>query len=201
MGLPVTGGSCTATFMRITRTVTRDGSLLPRALDVIRRVPDKAWTHGDHDVLHPRVAYTRAFSKVALAWQEIMPALATLSAEMRFDGVTPNVAPVEIKYGNLLHALYEHIEACYAVIRCIAPPTGKPAKWHQQAVRAQKIPGAKTFDDYVIAYRALCALISDPPPAQAPRSTVARTCVGFCWPGPRPGTSPDSFPNSPSPRP
>lgn len=94
--------------MQITRTVARDGSILPRALDVIRRVPDEAWTHGEQGLLHPRVAYTRAFSKVAVAWQAVMPALAVLSAELRFDGLTPDVGSVETKYGNLLHALYEH---------------------------------------------------------------------------------------------
>lgn len=141
--------------MQITRTVARDGSVLPRALDVIRRVPDEAWTHGDHGVLHPRVAYTRAFSKVAVAWQAVMPALAQLCAELRFDGLTPDVGAVETKYGNLLHALYEHIDACYAVMRCVAPAPAKPAQWHQMAVRAQKVPGAKAFEDQVIAYKNL----------------------------------------------
>ncbi|MEJ1933509.1 hypothetical protein WDZ92_25185 [Nostoc sp. NIES-2111] len=139
--------------MKITRTVAKHGSLLPRALDVIRRVPHDAWTHLDHGVLHPRVAYGRALSKVATAWQAAIPALSKLSSELRFNVPRPDSAEVEEKYGALLHALYGHIEACYAVMRCVAPVPAKPGAFHQSAVRAQKLPGAKMFEDQVLAYK------------------------------------------------
>jgi hypothetical protein len=141
--------------MQITRIVAKHGSLLPRALDVLRRVPDETWTHGDHGVLHPCVAYARAFSKVAVAWQAVMPALSRLSSELRFDAPRPDNAAVETKYGNLLHALYEHIDSCYSVMRCLAPPPAKQAQWHQATVRAQKLPGTRAFEDQVVAYKNL----------------------------------------------
>ena len=84
-----------------------------------------------------------------------MPALASLSSELRFDAPEPDNAAVETKYSDLLHALYEHIDSCYSVMRCVAPPPAKQAQWHQATVRAQRVPGAKAFEDQVIAYKNL----------------------------------------------
>lgn len=142
--------------MEIVRTLERDGSIYPRALDVIRQVPEEAWTYTSQGVLHPRTAYSRSFGKVVEAWQTAIPALAALSAQLRFDQPTPDSKLVESTYGNLLHALYEHVDACYAVMRCLAPPPAKPGPWHQATARAQKLPGLKAFEEQVLGgYRSL----------------------------------------------
>lgn len=136
--------------MEIVRTAAKDGSILPKALEVIRRVPEDSWTHGSQGILHPRTVYTRAFGKVAEAWGEVIPALSTLSAQLRFHQPAPDAKHLEASYGNLLHALYEQVDACYAVMRCLAPPPEKTSVWHQAAARAQKLPGLNAFEEQVI---------------------------------------------------
>jgi hypothetical protein len=142
--------------MEIVRTTAKGGSILPKALEVIRRVPDEAWTHDSQGILHPRTSYTRAFAKVTEAWEEVFPALSTLTAQLRFHQPAPDSKQVESTYSKLLHALYEQVDACYAVMRCLAPPPEKQGIWHQAAARSQKLPGLAAFEEQVIrGYRNL----------------------------------------------
>lgn len=136
--------------MEISRTIARDGNILPRSHDVVRRVPEQAWRHLSQGVLHPRTAHARSLDKVVAAWSAVFPALAKLSAQIRFDLSPAETVPLEAAYRGLLYALNEHVDACYAVMRCLAEPNGKVGLFHDQVARSLRLPGLKTFDEQVI---------------------------------------------------
>ncbi len=142
--------------MEIVRTVTRDQDLLPPAMEAIRRVPDNFWTHTEQRVLHPRTVYSRALNKVTEVWADVFNELDALSAQLRFDQPATAAKTLEAKYGSLLHALTEHIEACYAVMRCLAKPPDARGLWHHKVAKKQNLPGLKAFEEQVITgYRAV----------------------------------------------
>ncbi len=130
--------------------IVRHADLMPAAWDAICRVPETVWAHRAQAVLHPRTTYARAIAKIIDAWLDVFPALDALSSELRFEQPAVSAKLLEQRYIRLLHALNEHFDACYSVIRCLHAPQRDKAEWHEHAARRQNPPGLKAFDEQAV---------------------------------------------------
>lgn len=125
--------------------------LAPAALSIIRRTPAGRWHHREHQVFEPLTTYARALDKICTAWGRCWHPLLTLQSQLRFN-LPPDAGPeVEQSYTALLHALNEHIDACFSVMRCAAPmPPGSSGFFGDRVVRTQRLANFSQFDHQVV---------------------------------------------------
>lgn len=139
--------------MELTLRRSRYG-FAPPGLAAIRHIPDELWTHGQQSLLHPRTAYSRAIGKVTTAWLNALASLDVLTAQMRFGQPVESARAAAERYAHLLQVLNEHVETCYAVMRCLGSPPADDGLWHRRVALRQGLVGLSTFDEQVnLGYR------------------------------------------------
>lgn len=140
--------------MLITRRESNTGNLLPSAHNLIDSIPEDLLLHSAHEIRHPASAYSTSLRHIALQWIKFLDQLDRLRAEYLSEGKTTGAAATTVEYGQLLHRLNEHQDACYTVLRSVCPlDRAKPNRVDANYLDKAKLPGWKQFRDATKAYR------------------------------------------------
>ncbi len=140
--------------MQIRRSVSMHGNLLPAAYNTVRAIPPDLLFHVEHGMRHPMSAYGTSLRHISAQWVKFSVELDHLRNEY-FCGNRDNHFKVVVgAYAELLCRLNEHLDACYAVIRCVCPASmAKSARIDSQFLGNANPPGWKQFQASIRPYR------------------------------------------------
>lgn len=135
--------------MEIFRSVTANGSLRPRAENLIRAIPPNLLHHVAHGLKHPLTVYQASLLRTQTAWLKVFPLLEKLRFEVMCKIELKHYAETLETYEALLYRLNEHIDAAHEVLRALREPTGKEYRTHGDFLGATKLPGFRAFQDVI----------------------------------------------------
>lgn len=135
--------------MEIFRSVASNGSLRPRAENLIRAIPPELLHHAAHGIKHPLAVYQTSLHRIQTAWLKVFPLLEKLRFEVMLKtNLTHYVEALE-SYEALLYRLNEHIDATHEVLRALRKPMDKKYIFHNHFLEATKLPGFRSFSDVI----------------------------------------------------
>lgn len=133
------------------RTLAENGSLKPRADNVLRGLKAEWLHHEAHGLKNPLTSYQISLDRVATAWLKVFPLLSRMETEVALARDATGGEELLSVYETLLDRLNEHIDACTEILRCLRSPiAGKIHKFHWQFLDATALPGWKAFQEGVI---------------------------------------------------
>lgn len=135
--------------MEIFRSVESNGSLRPRAENLIRAIPHDLLNHVAHGLKHPLTVYQSSLHRTQTAWLKVFPLLEKLHLEVMCKIELKHYAEVLESYEALLYRLNEHIDAVHETLRSLRAPTGKEYRTHGDFLGATKLPGFRAFQDAI----------------------------------------------------
>ena len=133
------------------RTLAENGSIKPRADNVLRGLKAEWLRHEAHGLKNPLSTYQISLDRVASAWLKVFPLLSRMETEVALARDVTGGEELLSAYETLLNRLNEHVDACTEILRCLRPPIeGKIHKFHWQFLDATRLPGWKSFQEGVI---------------------------------------------------
>ncbi|WP_321865402.1 hypothetical protein [Paraburkholderia tropica] len=140
------------------RTLAENGSLMPRADNILRGLQPEWLHHEAHESKHPLTIYQISLDRIAAAWLKVFPLFSRMELEIALGRDPSQGAELLGAYEGLLQRLNEHADACEEILRCLhAPIEGKIHRMHWQFLDAINPPGWRELKDGIIKrYRDPC---------------------------------------------
>lgn len=140
--------------MLIYRSLAHNGSLMPSAFSAIASIPDSFIFNTEHDLRHPKSAFSTSLRLISSQWVKALDELDLMRTEYFWNGKTDRIPVVIDTYTQLLHRINEHHDACCSVLRSLCPASAaKATKIDSQFLDKAKPAGWKQFRDATSEYR------------------------------------------------
>ena len=142
--------------MKITRSLDRDGTLGPLALNYLAGIPQQHIFSREQQLRHPASIYdlsleklSRAFAAVTEGYKRDTARLSVTQKEL-FD-----LKALLDTQEHLLRCLQEHLDDCYLILKTFVNPATTTSKsdYAEQYVLDSKLPGIRGFRDAAADYK------------------------------------------------
>ncbi len=143
--------------MKITRTLKRDGTLGPLALNYLAGIPQQHLFFREQQLRHPAAHYHLSLEKLTRAFVTVLEGYERDT--VRFH--VPSKGDFDVKsllnaQEHLLRCLQEHMDDCYLILKTLINPaiTKSKSPFTDRYVEESKLPGAKAFMEATADYKA-----------------------------------------------
>jgi hypothetical protein len=142
--------------MRIFRTLERDGTLGPAALNYLPSIPQQYVFFREQQLRHPASIYNRSLEKLAKAFVSVAERYSSDTAKYSYaPNETFDLQILLDAQEHLLRCLQEHLADCYLILKTLVNRDTTKAKtlFADQYVLDAKLPGAKAFMQAITDYK------------------------------------------------
>jgi hypothetical protein len=142
--------------MEITRSLSKDGSLCPAAVNILGQIPPNALFFIAHQLRHPDSIYSLSLEKVGEAFTKVAEGYLSKMEEYRSNSQNNLEMPELLRdQESFLRALQEHLDDCYLILKTLVDPASalQSPVFADKYVIANKLPGAKSFQDALLDYK------------------------------------------------
>jgi hypothetical protein len=143
--------------MKITRQLATDGTFCPSAINVLQQIPSNANYYVQQRIRHPESTYRLSLQKVASAFCAV--AGSYLAKTREYNGTIgpeiPEMNQLLLDQEKFLHVLQEHLDELWLVLKALIDPSSatKDPLFADRYVLDNKLPGAKSFQEAISAYK------------------------------------------------
>ncbi len=143
--------------MKITRSLSLHGTFSPAAVNVLGQIPSQALFHTRQQLRHPESIYRLSLEKVGDAFCKVAEAYLA-KTETYSEATPPNsweITELLKHQEDFLRVLQEHLDELWLILKTLVDPTSatEGALFANQYVLANKLSGAKTFEEAIAGYK------------------------------------------------
>lgn len=140
----------------ITRSLARDGTFAPSAVNFLDRIPENALFNVAQRLRHPDSIYKLSLGKISGAFCQVAEEYLSKTEEYRSSGSALFQVDLLLKeQANLLRVLQEHLDELWMVLKTLVDPASamKHGEYNDKYVIESKLPGSKSFQQAIDDYK------------------------------------------------
>ncbi|QEE27483.1 hypothetical protein FTW19_05335 [Terriglobus albidus] len=140
----------------VTRSISKDGTLAPSALNILDHIPEEALFHTAHRLRHPASIYELSLKKLAEAFCQVGNEYLLETERCLHDPDASLKMSQLLKFQvNFLRALQEHVDELWLILKTLVDPVSavKHGDYSESYVVDNKLPGAKSFREAIADYK------------------------------------------------
>ncbi len=143
--------------MKITRSLVRDGTLGPNALNYLSILPEQCVFFRQQQLRHPASLYSLSLQGVATAFENVLKEYDDGTNRYR---IRPDTDPFDLKsllaaQDRLLRCLQDHLADCFLILKTLVDPANTRATtiFAEEYMVQSKLPGVKAFIQSIADYK------------------------------------------------
>lgn len=141
--------------MKITRSIAKDGGLLPTAVNFLGEIPEGLLFHDKWPSRHPLGIYQTSLGRLLETFRTVLEQYGAERQHFLATKKTGDYKRLLDAQRSHVYALREHVDDCSLVLRTLIDPTKHPARGHvvDPFLRQVPLPGFRKYQSGVGGFR------------------------------------------------